>query len=92
MSLQKKKKPEKDNARLAFIRTLPCVVCGGYSEPHHLRTHWNCGAGQKPDDRFSIPLCRVHHRQLHDVGMSSFFFAHDINLWEQLAKINYEEE
>ena len=57
-------------AHLAFIRTLPCAVCGkcGETEAAHVR-YGDRRAGQrptgmqeKPDDRFTVPLCAEHHR------------------------------
>jgi hypothetical protein len=59
-------------AHLAFIRSLPCVICGSRPvEPAHLRTASPIpgkragGAEEKPNDRFVTPLCRQHHDEQH---------------------------
>jgi hypothetical protein len=50
--------PERDWRYLAWIRTLPCVVCGGRAEAHHTGPH---GRGVKASDYTAIPLCTEHH-------------------------------
>lgn len=57
-------KPEThENAQyLAYIRTLPCIVCGQPAEPCHVRKlYYGAGASQKPWDYVAIPGCRKHH-------------------------------
>jgi hypothetical protein len=47
---------------LAWIRTQPCLVCGGNSEACHVRKlKGGAGTGTKPHDFCAIPLCRNHH-------------------------------
>jgi hypothetical protein len=43
---------------LAFVRQLPCVVCGkaAASEAAHVRSGSDGGAGMKPSDRYSVSL------------------------------------
>jgi hypothetical protein len=56
---------------LDYLRTLPCSVCGGLSEPHHIRDarvvpmKFRGGIGLKPYDFVSVPLCRKHHELVH---------------------------
>jgi hypothetical protein len=38
------------------------------SYPHHLRFAQPRGFGLKVSDEFTVPLCRGHHRQLHQAG------------------------
>ena len=38
------------------------------SDPHHLRFAQPRAIGLKVSDEFTVPLCRGHHRQLHQVG------------------------
>lgn len=62
-----------DAAHLAFVRTLPCLVCGrpGPNDPAHIRAaapHYGkryTGMGEKPDDKWVLPLCRSHHDAQH---------------------------
>ena len=62
-----------DPAYLAYVRTLPCLVCGrpGPNDPAHIRAaapHYGkryTGKGEKPDDKWVLPLCRRHHDAQH---------------------------
>jgi hypothetical protein len=59
----------RDKAHLKFVASQPCIVCGRRpSDPHHLRFAQPRGIGLKVSDEFTVPLCRVHHRQLHQAG------------------------
>lgn len=70
--LRQKQPREKDEKHLAFIRKLPCVICGQPSEAAHVRytTNWyekiygkrHSGKQEKPDDRWAVPLCPSCHR------------------------------
>ena len=42
--------------------------------------HEGAGAGRKANADQIAPLCRMHHRELHDNGPASFAFAHMIDL------------
>jgi hypothetical protein len=37
-------------------------------DPHHLRFAQPRALGLKVSDEFTVPLCRGHHRQLHQAG------------------------
>lgn len=62
-----------DPAYLAYVRTLPCLVCGrpGPSDPAHIRAaaplygKRYTGKGEKPDDKWVLPLCRREHDAQH---------------------------
>jgi hypothetical protein len=59
----------RDKAHLRFVATQPCLVCGRQpSDPHHLRFAQPRALGLKVSDEFTVPLCRGHHRQLHQAG------------------------
>jgi ERF superfamily len=59
----------RDKEHLRFIATQPCTVCGRQPcEAHHLRFAQPRALGLKVSDEFTVPLCRVHHRELHDRG------------------------
>jgi hypothetical protein len=59
----------RDKAHLKFVASQPCLVCGRQpSDPHHLRFAQPQAIGLKVSDEFTVPLCRVHHRQLHQTG------------------------
>lgn len=75
---------------LALIRALPCLKCGlePCGEAAHVRL--NCaalgkrtGVGEKPDDRWAVPLCGSCHRidpdSQHRAGEIVFWNAVGIN-------------
>jgi hypothetical protein len=62
-------KRRRDRSHLRFVASQPCLVCGRRpSDPHHLRFAQPRGLGLKVSDEFTVPLCRTHHRQLHQTG------------------------
>jgi hypothetical protein len=63
-------KPRRRNKdHLKFISSQPCIVCGRQPcEAHHLRYAQPSALGRRVSDEFTIPLCRVHHRELHREG------------------------
>ena len=51
---------------LRFIASQPCVICGRTpSHAHHVRYAQVRGLGLKVSDEFTVPLCAIHHQQLH---------------------------
>ena len=82
----------RDKAHLKFVASQPCLVCGRQpSDPHHLRFAQPRAIGLKVSDEFTVPLCRGHHRELHQVGSEEDWWAkYQIDalemakqLWEQ---------
>ena len=68
----------RNKAHLKFVASQPCSVCGRHpSDPHHLRFAQPRAIGLKVSDEFTVPLCRGHHRQLHQAG-------NEIAWWEGL--------
>lgn len=62
-------KRHRDKAHLRFVGSRPCLVCGRQpSDAHHLRFAQPRALGMKVSDEFTVPLCREHHRQLHNAG------------------------
>jgi hypothetical protein len=61
--------PERDRNHLRFVAAQPCLVCGRTpSDPHHIRFAEQRAMGRKVSDRFTVPICRLHHRELHRKG------------------------
>ena len=59
----------RDKSHLKFVASQPCLVCGRQpADPHHLRFAQPRALGLKVSDEFTVPLCRGHHRQLHQAG------------------------
>jgi Rad52/22 family double-strand break repair protein len=71
----------RDKAHLKFVASQPCLICGRQpSDPHHLRFAQPRAMGLKVSDEFTVPLCRGHHRQLHQAG--------DEIAWWQNVRVN----
>jgi ERF superfamily len=59
----------RDKEHRKFVSTQPCVVCGRYpADAHHLRFAQPRALSRKVSDEFTVPVCRVHHRELHRHG------------------------
>lgn len=73
----------RDKAYLVFVRQRPCCVsgCNRQSDPHHVVTRARGGA-----DYTAAPLCRVHHREAHDLGQRTFEQRHRLSLWRVVAE------
>jgi hypothetical protein len=64
-----KPRRSRDKDHLRFIARQPCTVCGRQPcEAHHLRFAQSRALGRRVSDEFTVPLCRVHHRELHRQG------------------------
>jgi Rad52/22 family double-strand break repair protein len=68
----------RDKAHLEFVASQPYLICGRQpSDPHHLRFAQPRAMGLKVSDEFTVPLCRGHHRQLHQAG-------NEVTWWENV--------
>jgi hypothetical protein len=75
----------------AWIRSLPCAVCGSTpSEAAH--TGSDGGTSLKASDYSCIPLCRDHHTQsadsYHRLGRDEFERRHDVNVKDLVRRLN----
>jgi hypothetical protein len=51
------------------IRAQPCLICGrAPSHAHHLRFAQPQALGRKVSDEYTVPLCSMHHDDLHRFG------------------------
>jgi Rad52/22 family double-strand break repair protein len=67
----------RDKEHLKFVAKQPCLVCGRQpADAHHLRFAQPRALGMKVSDEFAVPLCRTHHRYLHQTG-------NEIAWWEK---------
>jgi hypothetical protein len=79
----KQKRPRvEDKAHLAFIRSLKCCICGKPNpDPAHIRSanaiygKRETGGQEKASDKWTVPLCRVHHDEQHDAGNELLWWA-----------------
>lgn len=71
---------------LRFVRKQGCVgsrslhVCNGPVQACHVRRGTDGGAGLKPGDNFTIPLCVYLHLYQHEVGEKRFEKEYGINM------------
>ena len=66
----------RDKEHCKFVTTQPCVVCGRTpSEAHHIRFAQPRALGRKVSDEYTVPVCRLHHRDLHDYGDEASWWA-----------------
>ena len=71
-----KPKRLRDKAHLNFVASQACLICGRQPcDPHHLRFAEPRAIGLKVSDQFTVPLCRGHHRQLHQAGNEEAWWA-----------------
>jgi hypothetical protein len=71
---------KRDKAHRDFVCSQPCLICGRRpSDAHHIRFGQPRALGRRVSDEFTVPLCRVHHRDLHRRS--------DEKAWWEAAKI-----
>ena len=59
----------RDKDHRKFVVRQACLVCGrAPSDPHHLRFTQPRALGRAVSDEFLVPICRLHHRELHRSG------------------------
>jgi ERF superfamily len=66
----------RDKDHCKFVATRPCIVCGRIpSDAHHLRFAQPRALGRKVSDEYTVPVCRIHHRELHTYGDEASWWA-----------------
>ena len=82
----------RDKAHLRFVASHSCLVCQRQpSDAHHLRFAQPRALGLKVSDEFTVPLCRDHHRQLHQAGNEAAWW-YNLNIKPlPIAKSLWEE-
>jgi len=60
-------KPWRSNKYLAWVKTLPCFVCGSDGGDSHHLIGIGCmgGVGTTAPDSMTIPMCRGCHTEMH---------------------------
>lgn len=67
----------RDRDHLKFVSAQPCLACGrSPSDAHHLKFAQQRALGRKVSDEFTVPLCRTHHRELHQRGDELKWWQH----------------
>jgi hypothetical protein len=66
----------RDKEHCKYVATQPCVICGRTpAEAHHLRFAQPRALARKVSDEFTVPVCRLHHRELHRYGDEASWWA-----------------
>jgi hypothetical protein len=82
----------RDKDHRKYVLRQPCLVCGRVpSDPHHLTFTQPRALGRRVSDEFTVPVCRVHHRELHRSGNESAWWRRlnidplpvALKLWQQ---------
>lgn len=89
MTLRQRLQRKRDADYLAWLRTQRCACGCGKGPPcdaAHLRASSykynkeNPGVGQKPDDKWALPLKHAHHMAMHDHGDErGWWFKHGVS-------------
>jgi len=78
--------PVRSSEHLAFVRTLPCLVCGRTpSDAAHFPGVR--GMAQKRSDLETGPLCRIHHAEQHRIGWPRFIQTYELDVKAILAEL-----
>jgi ERF superfamily len=66
----------RDKEHCKYVATQACLVCGRTpSEAHHIRFAQPRALGRKVSDEYTVPVCRLHHRELHRYGDEASWWA-----------------
>lgn len=67
---------KRSKAHLSFVCGQPCLICKQVpSDSHHLKFAQAKALGRKVSDEFTVPLCRMHHQDLHRNGNEKAWWA-----------------
>lgn len=71
----------RDKEHLRYVATLPCLICKEVpSHPHHLTFAQPRGLALKVSDEFVVPLCAIHHNDVHRGGNErAWWKGHDVD-------------
>lgn len=84
----------KDAVHLAYVRSQPCSVCGTTFNVEAAHIRFACpargkpetGMQQKPDDKWSAPLCAYHHR----TGVAAQHKMGEADFWRMIGRDPFE--
>ena len=80
---------ERNLGHLAFVASKPCLICGrNRAHAHHLKFAQPTALGRKVSDEFTVPLCALHHRELHRHGDERVWWeAHRIDALKRAEEL-----
>lgn len=86
MNVRQRQPRIEDPAHLAYVRTLPCLICGSpWTEAAHIRAaslpHGKryTGKAEKPSDCWAVPLCSHHHREQHSTSELAWWASYGLD-------------
>jgi hypothetical protein len=66
----------RDKEHCKYVATQRCLICGrASSEAHHIRFAQPRALSRKVSDEYTVPVCRLHHRELHRYGDEASWWA-----------------
>ena len=67
---------KRSKEHLSFVRSQSCLICKqAPSDAHHLKFAQPRSLGRKVSDEYTVPLCRLHHQDLHRHGNEQAWWA-----------------
>jgi hypothetical protein len=86
----------RDQRHLSYVASKSCVICGRtHAHAHHLKFMQPTALGKKVSDEFVVPLCSVHHRELHQSGAERDWWQErgidPVNVAQQLWRASHPE-
>lgn len=90
---RRRRGPARSYKYKAWIRTLPCLVCGAQpSEAAH--TGSDGGMSMRSSDYSCLPLCSEHHTMApasyHQIGRARFEALHDIDCRAIVKRLTHD--
>ena len=65
----------RDKDHLRAVAQMPCVICSRQpSHAHHLKFAQRHGLSQKVSDEYAVPLCALHHGDLHRAAREEYWW------------------
>lgn len=95
--MAKKAPTAAERAHMAYVASLPCLVCGGRATVHHVTASIHGGRLTRRHDRV-VPLCPMHHQAVFDpyanrpvsverLGHRGFWELHGIDLLAEAERL-----
>ena len=82
----------RDRSHLKHVAGQPCLVCGRTpAHAHHLTFAQPRARGLKSGDQWAVPLCALHHRELHDRGNERAYWKDKGMDPEQIAEALWQQ-
>ncbi|QAU48733.1 ERF family protein [Bradyrhizobium guangzhouense] len=76
LSFPKEPPRKRSKVHIAFVRAQACLICKtSPADAHHLKFAQPRALGRKVSDEFTVPLCRLHHQDLHRHGNEKAWWA-----------------